>query len=165
MTASRFRWLSLAVMFALVLVAAPARAADVDGRWTGSIDTPTGAIQLGFSFKADGAVLSGSMTGMDGAEIPIKNGKIDGNRISFVVSVDFGGMMFDLNYTGVVGKDSVEMASDFMGMPFTFTLKKAQKRGPFARGYGSGFRSGAAARWCQYGYATGTVLASSSAAI
>ena len=125
MTASRFRWLSLAVMLALVLGAAPARAADVDGKWTGAIDTPMGAIQLGFSFTADGATLSGSMTGMDGAEIPIKNGKIDGNRISFIVSVDFGGMAFDLNYTGVVSPGAVEMSSDFMGMPFMFTLKKA----------------------------------------
>ena len=125
MTASRFRWLSLAVMFALVLVAVPARAADVDGKWTGSIDTPMGAIQLGFSFRADGATLTGAMTGMDGAELPIKNGKIDGNKISFIVSLDFGGMAFDLNYTGVVSPDSVQMSSDFMGMPFTFTLKRA----------------------------------------
>ena len=64
--------------------------------------------------------------GSNCAELPIKNGKIDGNRISFVVSLDFGGTMFDLNYTGVVSKDSVEMSSDFMGMPFMFTLKKSQ---------------------------------------
>jgi hypothetical protein len=125
MKALRHTVLSLVVMLAFVLVAAPARAADVDGKWTGSIDTPMGAINLGFTFKADGGTLSGSMTGMDGAELPIKNGKIDGNKISFVVSLDFGGMMFDLNYTGVVSKDAVEMSSDFMGMPFTFTLKKS----------------------------------------
>lgn len=125
MKASRHAWLSLVVMFVLVLVAAPARAADVDGKWMGAIDTPMGAINLSFTFKADGPALSGSMTGMDGAELPIKNGKIDGNRISFVVSLDFGGMMFDLNYTGVVSKGSLEMSSDFMGMPFMFTLKKA----------------------------------------
>ena len=126
MKALRHAVLSLVVMLAFVLVAAPARAADVDGKWTGSIDTPMGAIQLGFSFKADGAVLSGSMTGMDGAELPIKNGKIDGNKISFVVSLDFGGMGFDLNYTGVVSPESLQMSSDFMGMPFMFEMKKAK---------------------------------------
>jgi hypothetical protein len=125
MTASRRAVLSLAVMFTLVLVAAPARAADVDGKWTGSLDTPMGAIQVGFNFKADGAALTGTTTGPDGAEVAIKNGKVDGDKISFVVSIDFGGMAFDLNYTGVVGKDSIAMTLDFMGMPVPFTVKKA----------------------------------------
>jgi hypothetical protein len=118
--------LSLVVALGLLLAAAPARAADVDGKWSGSLDTPMGAIQIAFTFKADGAMLSGSMTGMDGTEIPIKNGKVDGDKISFVVSLDFGGMPFDLNYTGVVSGDSLQMTSDFMGMPFMFTLAKAK---------------------------------------
>jgi hypothetical protein len=119
-------WLSAFVMLALVLVAAPARAADVDGKWTGSIDTPMGAIQVGFNFKADGGTLTGSTTGPDGAELPIKNGKIDGNKISFVVSIDFGGMAFDLNYTGVVSPDTLQMTLDFMGMPVSFAVTKAK---------------------------------------
>ena len=119
-------WLSAFVMLAIVLVAAPARAADVDGKWTGSIDTPMGAIQVGFNFKADGATLTGSTTGPDGAEVAIKNGKIDGNKISFNVSIDFGGMSLDFVYTGTVSPDTLQMSSDFMGMPFMFSLKKAQ---------------------------------------
>ncbi len=109
----------------LLLAAVPARAADVDGKWSGSIDTPMGAINVGFTFKADGATLTGTTTGPDGGDVAIKNGKIDGDRISFVVSLDFGGMAFDLNYTGVVKPDTVQMTADFMGMPFTFTVKKA----------------------------------------
>ena len=119
------RTLLLALAFcALVLV--PVRAADVDGKWTGSLDTPMGAIPMEFNFKADGATLSGSQSGPDGGQIPIKNGKIDGNKISFLVSIDFGGMALDLNYTGVVKPDSVELTLDVMGMPFNFTVKKAQ---------------------------------------
>lgn len=117
---------SLFVMLSLMLVAAPARAADVDGKWSGSVDTPMGAIQVGFNFKADGPALTGTTTGPDGGDLAIKNGKIDGDKISFVVSLDFGGMAFDLNYTGVVAKDNVAMTIDFMGMPMSFTVKKAQ---------------------------------------
>jgi hypothetical protein len=117
----------LALVIALCVVAfAPLRAADVDGKWSGSIDTPMGAIPIEFNFKADGATLTGSMGGPDGGQIPIKNGKIDGNKISFNVSVDFGGMTLDFVYTGSLSGDTLQMSSDFMGMPFTFSMKKAQ---------------------------------------
>jgi hypothetical protein len=85
-----------------------------------------GALPMEFNFKADGSTLSGSMVGPDGGQIPIKNGKIDGNKISFNVSIDFGGMSFDFVYTGTVSPDTLQMSSDFMGMPFMFSLKKAQ---------------------------------------
>jgi hypothetical protein len=125
MKALRPTWLVLVVMLALVLVAAPARAADVDGKWSGSLDSPMGPVQMGFTFKADGATLGGTSTAPDGAEVAIKNGKIEGNKISFVVSIDFGGMAFDLSYTGVVSADNIQLTLDFMGMPMPFTVKKA----------------------------------------
>lgn len=126
MDIARRMLLPVLLTFALVLAAAPARAADVDGKWTGSLDTPMGAVQVGFSFKADGAALTGTTTGPDGAELPIKNGKIDGDKISFVVTIDFGGMMFDLNYTGVVAADTTKLTIDIMGMPMSFEVKKAK---------------------------------------
>ena len=117
----------LALVVTLCVVAfAPLRAADVDGKWSGSIDTPMGAIPIEFNFKADGATLTGSMGGPDGGQIPIKNGKIDGNKISFNVSVDFGGMTLDFVYTGSLSGDNLQMSSDFMGMPFMFSMKKTQ---------------------------------------
>jgi len=117
---------SVIAALVLMLAAVPARAADVDGKWTGSLDTPMGAVMVGFNFKADGATLTGTTTGPDGMELPLKNGKIDGDKISFMISVDFGGMALDLNYTGVVKKDAVELTLDIMGMPFNFIVKKAQ---------------------------------------
>jgi hypothetical protein len=124
---NRFRTpVSFVIGLALLLVAVPARAADVDGKWTGSLETPMGAVQIGFTFKADGATLSGTTTGPDGSELPIKNGKIEGDKITFVVSVDFGGMAFDLNYSGVVKPDQIALTMDVMGMPFSFDVKKAK---------------------------------------
>jgi hypothetical protein len=117
---------SLVAAFVLMLIAVPAGAADVDGKWAGSLDTPMGAVMVGFNFKADGTMLTGTTTGPDGGEIAIKNGKVDGDKIAFMVSIDFGGMSLDLNYTGVVKKDSVELTLDVMGMPFNFVVKKAQ---------------------------------------
>jgi hypothetical protein len=116
--------LPLFVLFLTLVAATPARAADVDGKWAGSLDTPMGAVNVGFNLKAEGATLTGTTTGPDGADIAIKNGKIDGDKISFVVSLDFGGMALDLNYTGVVKPDQLDMTIDVLGMQMAFTAKK-----------------------------------------
>jgi hypothetical protein len=84
-----------------------------------------GEIPVGFEFKADGTTLTGTTLGPDGGQIPIKNGKIDGSTISFLVSLDFGGMPLDLSYKGVVSPTEIKITGDFMGMPFEFTLKKS----------------------------------------
>ena len=126
MDTARRMLLPVLVTFVLVVAAVPARAADVDGKWSGSLDTPMGAVQVGFNFKAEGPALTGTTTGPDGSEVPIKNGKIDGDKISFVVTIDFGGMTFDLNYTGVVGADTTKLTIDIMGMPLSFEVKKAK---------------------------------------
>src|SRR5437879_5295107 len=112
---------SVLAALVLMLAAVPARAADVDGKWTGSLATAMGAMPVAFTLQADGATRNGSTTGPDGGDIPIKNGKIDGNKISFNVSIDFGGMALDFAYTGAVSPDAIQMSSDFMGMPFMFT--------------------------------------------
>jgi hypothetical protein len=113
-----------ALLVLMLLCAAPALAADVDGKWSGSLATPNGDVTIGFEFKSDGATLTGSQTGPDGTQIAIKNGKIEGAKISFIVTIDFGGMMFDLSYTGVVAPAEIKMTADFAGMPFEFTVKK-----------------------------------------
>jgi hypothetical protein len=114
-----------AILLALVLCAAPAFAADVDGKWSGSLNTPNGDVNIAFTFKADGTALTGTTTGPDGAQVAIKNGKIDGDKLTFVVSIDFGGMPVDINYSGVLKGGEIAMTLDFAGMPFTFTVKKA----------------------------------------
>lgn len=104
-----------------VLMAASAFAADIDGKWAGNIETPGGAITLAYSFKAEGAVLTGSMTGPDGSEIKITDGKIDGNKFTFTVTTDFG----PLTFNGVVVGTDAKLSADFGGMPFEIALKKA----------------------------------------
>src|SRR5262249_31076031 len=102
---------ALVLLLGLVVVAAPAVAADMDGKWTGSIDTPHGAVQVGFTFKAAGKALTGSSTAPDGRETAIKGGKIDGDKISFSLDVDFGGMTFTFSYTGVVSADHINLTA------------------------------------------------------
>jgi hypothetical protein len=114
-----------AFLVVALLCAQAAFAADVDGKWVGSLATPNGDVELGFTFKADGATLTGTTTGPDGSTMQIKDGKIDGNKIAFVVTIDFGGMSVDINYTGVVSPAEIKLTLDFAGMPFEVNLKKA----------------------------------------
>lgn len=117
----------LASVAMLLLVTAGAYAADVDGKWAGSITGPQGDLSITFTFKADGAKLTGTTVGLDGMEVPIKDGKIDDKTISFTVEFDFGGMPFLLSYKGVLATDQIKMTGEALGMPFEFVLKKAKE--------------------------------------
>ena len=108
----------------LLLIAAPAFAAGVDGDWSGTIDGGQGPVTINYTFKADGAKLTGSTTGPDGTKLAIKDGKVDGANISFAVDVDFGGAPTTLKYTGVVAADSIALTLDFQGMPVNITAKR-----------------------------------------
>ena len=107
-----------------LLLGISAFAADVDGKWSGTVSTPGGDFPQTFTFKADGDKLTGSMTGMDGMEIKIADGKVDGNNISFSVTLDFGGMPFILSYKGVVSKDQIKLTGDAGGQAFELVVKK-----------------------------------------
>jgi hypothetical protein len=113
------------LVVAVLLLAAPVFAADVDGKWSGTVSTPNGDLPVTFEFKADGATLTGSTLGFDGSKVEIKNGTVDGQNIAFVVTFDFGGMALDINYKGVVSPTEIKVTADAMGMPVEFVLKKS----------------------------------------
>lgn len=116
-----------ALVVALLLVAGFAFGADVDGKWTTELPGMDGApMKIGYTFKADGATLTGTTTGPDGKEMPIKDGKIDGNNISFAVVIDMGGQEMKLDYKGVVSPNEIKLTLDMMGQPMDLVLKKAQ---------------------------------------
>jgi hypothetical protein len=113
-----------ATLLTILLFGAPILAADVDGKWVGSIAGPAGEIPVGFSFKAEGDKLSGTQTGPDGTEVPFKDGKVEGANITFTVMIDFGGMPFSINYKGVVAMEQIKLNADMFGQPFEMVLKK-----------------------------------------
>jgi hypothetical protein len=49
---------------------------------------------------------------------------VEGNKVSFTVALDFGGMAMTLNYVGTASPDTIAFTGDFMGMPFEFAVKK-----------------------------------------
>ena len=100
----------LALALGLLLLAAPAFAHDADGKWEGMIDTPMGAIPVGFTFKTDGDKLTGKASSeVDGQkrESELKEGKITGDTISFVETLNFNDNDIRIQYTGKVGTNGI----------------------------------------------------------
>ena len=113
-----------AIALVMLVFAGLTAAADVDGKWSGSVSTPNGDFNMAFTFKADGATLTGTMLGMDGKDNPIKDGKIDGANIAFSVDLDFGGQAFTLNYKGVVSAEEIKFEGEAGGQVFEVVVKK-----------------------------------------
>ncbi len=101
-----------------LLMAGVAFGADIDGKWSGQYNSGMGdPMTLVYTFKADGNTLTGTSLGGPDTEIPIKDGKIDGNNISFVVVVDFGGQEMKFNYKGILKGDEIELSFEIAGAP------------------------------------------------
>ncbi len=125
------KYCALTLVAGLLFVTGMAFGADIDGKWVGEIDGMDGnKMQISYTFKAEGATLTGTTAapGPEGGQkpIPIKDGKIDGNNISFSVTIDFGGQEMKMEYKGVLSGDTLKLTMDMMGQPMDFMLKRAK---------------------------------------
>jgi hypothetical protein len=104
----------------ILLLTGFALAADIDGKWSGTI---TGMdMPIEFTFKAEGKTLTGFHI-VSGTQTAIKDGKIDGNNISFSVTLDMG--KFD--HKGVISGDQIKMTyNDGSGQTGEIVVKKAK---------------------------------------
>lgn len=115
------------LVLGLILVASMAFAAPIDGKWAGEIAGMDGnAMKVSYTFKADGATLTGTTTGPDGKEMVIKDGKIAGNNVSFSITLDFGGQEMKMEYKGVLSGDDLKLTLDMMGQPMEIPLKRVK---------------------------------------
>jgi hypothetical protein len=120
--------LMICAVLAMTLGAGKAMAADVTGSWTTTMQGQDGnSMQLTFTFKQDGATVTGSvLSPMGGDPMPIANGKVDGDKFTFDVS--FNGMT--IHHDCTVAGDTIKMTTksdsgDFPGMELTLTRVKA----------------------------------------
>jgi hypothetical protein len=62
------RTLALLTLAAVLLVAAPAQAADISGEWSITVNSGQGPIQATLKLKVEGEKLTGAITGGDGGD-------------------------------------------------------------------------------------------------
>jgi opacity protein-like surface antigen len=125
---SRLSLLVAGLALALIAVV-QAAAADVSGKWTAQVPGRNGQTrEQTFTFKVDGEKLTGSVSGMQGNENPISDGKISGSDISFTVAMSFQGNEVKMNYKGVVSGDEIKFTRSREGsdQKQEFTAKRAK---------------------------------------
>jgi hypothetical protein len=84
-------------------------ASDMTGHWKWQI-TPQGGdpIDMSAQFKVDNGKLTGVfLDGFDQQSFDIKNGKVDGDNVSFTVTRPINDMTITVNYTGKLDGDTV----------------------------------------------------------
>jgi hypothetical protein len=123
--------MSMKSPIALLALAATAFAADVTGTWTAQAPGRSGGMTTQtFTFKVEGAKLTGTVAGPAG-QLPILDGKVDGESISFRQSLPLPIGAVTVTYTGVVNTgakgDTIEMKRvPSRGQAVTFTVRKIQ---------------------------------------
>jgi len=105
------RRIFLACAVLMTVMAGAALAADITGNWTGSSDQFT----LKFVFKQDGEKLMGNVLGPQGDPLPITDGKVQGDKLSFTVKVDMGGNSMKITHEGTIKGDEITLTTKVEG--------------------------------------------------
>jgi hypothetical protein len=100
----RFMTLALAFLGAVLVVAAE----DISGTWKASFDTQIGQQNYTYTFAVKGTTLTGTAKS-DNGETEIKDGKVEGDTVTFVENLSFQGMDIRIEYTGkIVSADEIK---------------------------------------------------------
>ena len=89
----------------LALCAFPAAAEDASGIWNASITTSQGQFPLVIELAADGKTLAGTFSNQFMPKIPIQDGTVAGNKLSFTLML----ASVTLAYEGVLDGDTLTL--------------------------------------------------------
>lgn len=97
------------------LLALSAFAADVTGKWTATFNTQVGEQKYTWDFTAEGAKLSGKYTSTNGDGV-ITEGKVDGDKLSWVENLKFQDMDLRISYTAALSGSDLKITRDVAGI-------------------------------------------------
>jgi len=92
----------LAITLVLSLAVARVFAADITGTWKASFDTQIGQQNYTYEFVVKGTTLTGKLQSEMGGTSEILQGKVEGDKVSFVEIFKFQGQEVRITYTGQV---------------------------------------------------------------
>jgi len=89
----------------ILVTAAIASAADITGNWQADLQTPKGTVQVSYTFKQQGDLLTGTWQAAQSPTVEISAGKVTGNKVSFVVKVGPNGVMIFAHEGEIKGEE------------------------------------------------------------
>jgi hypothetical protein len=98
-----------------VIFAGAALAADISGNWSGTMQMGDNPFTLTYAFKQDGEKLTGTVTGPQGQPLPVSDGKVVGDKVSFFVQVDMGGNPAKFMSQGIIKGDEITLTTKVEG--------------------------------------------------
>jgi hypothetical protein len=114
------KYYSLLLAMLMLICAGTSLASDLEGKWTGKMQGPNGESDITFTFNVSGDTLSGTVGGPMG-DMPISNGKINGNTFTFDVSM--GDMV--IGHQCTLDGETINMkVTGFGGEPMEILLKR-----------------------------------------
>lgn len=132
---------TFAITTLLCVASLPALAAGIDGKWiserqVGAADGKTYSHTTTFTLKSDGNQLTGTvvqisaapwMSENTGRPVEISDGKIDGPKFSFKLTIDTKQGQRTVVYEGTIDGDQLKGAMKFRGIGITqpFDAKRA----------------------------------------
>mgnify|MGYP001107132522 CR=1 FL=1 len=114
------------VLVLMAMFTAALSASDVTGTWKGNIETPNGSIERTFVFQVNGATLTGETSSQFTGKSAITDGNVEGDNISFSITVKFQDNDVKLNYKGKVSGDEIRFSVEAPngGPAIEYTVKK-----------------------------------------
>ena len=119
------RILCMMAVFAMALAAA-----DISGNWKATADLGNGPMERTFTFKVDGSKVTGETNSSMMGKSEIADGKVDGDTVTFTITVKFQDNEMKLNYKGKVngGGDGIKFTVDGVqgGQTIVWDAKKVK---------------------------------------
>ncbi|HMJ64118.1 MAG TPA: alpha/beta hydrolase-fold protein [Candidatus Binatia bacterium] len=106
---------TLSTLLTLVILPCLGFGADVTGTWKSEFDSQIGLQKYTFTLKQEGTKLTGkanSEVGDRKRETELKDGKVDGDRISFVEMLNFEGNDIRISYTGTISSSELKLTRE-----------------------------------------------------
>ncbi len=86
----------------------PPTAVDITGAWKGAFDLNGTSLPIVFNLTSAAATVTGNAEGMGPAPIPIHDGKLEANVLTFWLNADYQGQTYVLNYKGTVAANQID---------------------------------------------------------
>lgn len=112
--------------------------ADVKGKWNLTVQEPSGGRQLELDLGQDFQVVNG-MVLIDGMEVPVENGRIEGDRFVFSITYPANGAELKQTFSGRINGDSIQGTtndpSNGSAGPRTWTAERTRATAEMGTGY------------------------------